>query len=157
MLANTLTDYIAYFRNLAQKHVAIKSFVHGSSARIVSQSRSDLEYPCLWLETPSMHLQENKADNMTGERYSGFVILKNAPVDSPEQEDLIWAETEQIALDVLARIRKEQRLHNFRISFKDIPLEPISTLFIDNDYGWRCSFMIDNGIDLCYNPAKWVE
>lgn len=155
MLANNLTDFIAYFKTISEQHKEIKSFVHGPSQRIVSQTRSDLEYPCLWLETPSTIITENGADNVQGNRVGAFVVLKNAQVDSTEQEDLIWAETESIALDIISKIKRDQKLHSFRLSFKNIPLEPISTLFIDNDYGWRIEFRLENNIELCYNPAKW--
>lgn len=155
MLPNDLTSFISYFRTLAEKHKGINDFVHGNSARIVSESRDGIAYPCLWLETPVMTIVENGAENMTGNREGALVVLTNADLSSPQLEDQAWAATERIALDILSKIRKDQRLHNFRISFKGVPLEPISTLFVDNEYGWRMEFRLENSIDLCYDPSKW--
>lgn len=157
MLPNQLIDFIAYFRSLQEKHKELKSFVHGASERIISQSRSELEYPCFWLETPVLHLSENQANNVTGDRICAFVVLKNAPTENELEQDLIWNETEAIALDILSRIRKDQRTLNFRFDFNLVTMEPISTLHVDNEYGWRVEFRLKNFVELCYNPSKWND
>jgi hypothetical protein len=154
---STLTGLIAYFQELASQHKSIRDFVHGASADIISKSRSELNYPCLWFETPSLQLKENMGNAVFGDQVGAFVILKNAETANDQDRDQVWNDTQKIALQVLARIRKDTRERNFRLDYNSITLEPISTLFVDNDYGWRVEFRLTDFVEVCYNPNDWVN
>ncbi|RDC63295.1 hypothetical protein [Adhaeribacter pallidiroseus] len=52
MVTNRFAEYVDYFRKLSQEHFQLKDFTHGTAADIMGKTRSDLSYPCLWLETP---------------------------------------------------------------------------------------------------------
>ena len=154
MQSAQFSDFVGYFRKLASEHTAIKSFVHGASERIISQTRSELSYPCLWLETPSLKIAASDAD-IQGWRTSAFVVFTNSPADDYDEQDALWQQTEQIVLDILARIKRESRSLQFKIDLNSVQIDPIHTLFVDNDYGWRVEFQTDKSLDFCHNPAVW--
>lgn len=154
MQSPIFSDFIAYFRTIAKEHVNIEYFVHGASERIISQSRSDLKYPCLWLETPSMRLSDTTSD-VQGWRETGFVVFINSDTDDYEKQDHIWQKTEEIVLDIISRLRKDSRQLQFKIDLNSISIDPIHTIFVDNDYGWRVEFRTDKSVPICYHPEKW--
>jgi len=155
MLNNKFSDFISYFRKIQEEHTELVYFVHGTAADVMGLSRSELEYPCLWLETPELKIQENQAMEVTGSRSAAFMILWNAPEKSAEEVDLIWSKTEELALDVLSRMRKDRRERKINFNLNGVTVDPISTLFIDNDYGWRVEFTLARHLDLCFRPEKW--
>lgn len=155
MVANNFSAYVEYFRALTEQHLQLKDFIHGTAADIMGKTRSEISYPCLWLETPQMKLTDNSASQFTGIRSGAFIILYNAPGATPPQVDLIWELTEQICLEVLGKMRQDKKKHLLSINFNSATLDPISTLFIDNDYGWRVEFTLEKQINICHNPTKW--
>ena len=156
MLNNRFSQFVAYFRQLAQEHIQINDFIHGTAADVMGKSRSDLNYPLLWLETPYLKINDNQVGNIEGVRSSAFIILWNTPEKTAEEIDLVWEKTEVIALDVLSRMRKDAKARLFHFRLSEASLDPISTLFIDNDYGWRVEFGLDKKLDLCFDPTKWI-
>ncbi|RDC63294.1 hypothetical protein [Adhaeribacter pallidiroseus] len=103
-----------------------------------------------------MKFTDNEANQITGNRYGALIILWNAPDASETELDEIWEKTENIALDILSRMRKDRKEHRFFINLSQVQLDPVSTLFIDSDYGWRMEFSLDKPINICYNPANWT-
>jgi len=154
---NTLTGFISYFRNMADKHVAIEDFFHGASGDILSKSRSNLKYPCLWLETPSLVFQDNDAEQITADRIGAFVILWNAPNKKPAELDVIWADCELMVYDVLARMRRDRKKGKFNFSLNGTSAEAISQMFTDNDYGWRVEFKMGKFVPICFDKTKWKD
>jgi hypothetical protein len=154
---NSFTEFLEYFQTLALQHVDIKDFVHGPSVDIIAKSRSELKYPCLWLETPSTVVYDNNAKNTTADRICAFVVLENLPNALPAQRDALWQKLEEITFDLLSRMRKDKQARQFIFDMdgNGIPVEPISQLFVDNDYGWRVEFRINKFLPLCFNPLKW--
>jgi hypothetical protein len=159
MTGNTLSDFAAYFRQLAAEHVELAgSFVHGSAGRIISGSRSGIKYPCLWLETPTLHLSEKDMTSAPdGRRTCAFVILKNVPSTDYAAQDAGWEYTERIALDVLSRMREDRKKRLFAFKLNDSALEPVATLTVDNEIGWRYEFEIGNPLVLRYDASRWVQ
>ncbi len=145
----TFRQYKAYFKQLAAMLPEIKSFVHGGSDRIMSASRSDLQYPCFWLETPGMAPKKNDAGHATADRIGGIVILMNSPDADPDAQDLIWEQTEDIIIKVLAQMIKDSKARKINFDVNSAQVDAISTLFVDNDFGWRMEFKFNSDINLC--------
>lgn len=153
MLTNSFDGFIQYFRTLAAEHVGLRHFAHGPAQRILSNTRSGFQYPCLWLETPSLKLTEKDGTDPDGLRQCAFVVLTQCKGGYDEQ-DKAWADTEQIALDIIARMRKDRKLRLFSFD-GNVHLEAISTLTVDNDFGWRVEFETSKTTGLCYVQAVW--
>lgn len=156
MEPQTLPEFIAYFRRLAARHVELKgSFVHGSAGRIIAGSRSGMEYPCLWLETPTLAMAEKDDNFPLGTRRAAFVILARVPPDDYEAQDAGWASTERIALDVLAMLRHDRKARLFSFGLGGI-LEPVATLTVDNEIGWRFEFEQGRPVALVVDESRWL-
>lgn len=149
-------EFKSYFEQLASEHQGIKSFVHGDARRFQAKSRSEIEYPCLWLETPSQKFIDNTG-NTHIESTGAFVILHNAPAGDADAQDQIWSDTNQIALDVISRIRKDSKDRTQFIKSDFFGIDPIDTLFVANDYGWRVEFSVKKTKELCYNSSIWTD
>ncbi|MCC2546434.1 hypothetical protein LJY25_08255 [Hymenobacter sp. BT175] len=154
---NKLSDFIAYFRQLAAEHVVLKgSFVHGSSGRILSGTRTGITYPALWLETPSLNLNDKDGTVPYGKRSAAFVILQSVPVGDYAAQDVQWEMTEQLALEVLSRMRQDKKARKFDFELSG-DLEPISTITVDNEIGWRFEFDLGKYVPICYDATRWQE
>jgi hypothetical protein len=157
MEQNKLTDFIAYFRQLAAEHVELQgSFVHGSSGRIIAGTRSGIKYPCLWLETPSLALSDKDGTAPYGKRTAALVILQSVPVGNYEAQDVQWEKTEQLALEVLSRMRHDKKARKFDFDLNG-DLEPISTITVDNEIGWRFEFDLGKHVPMCYDASRWQQ
>ena len=153
MLSNSFTDFIAYFRRLADEHKQIEHFAHGPAARILSNTRTGFKYPCLWLETPSLLLIEKDGTDPNGTRRCALVVLTQSSGDYVKQDEA-YALTEQIALDVVSRMRQDRKKRLFSFD-GNVHLEAISSLTMDKDIGWRVEFETQKTTGLCYSPANW--
>ncbi|WP_210521592.1 hypothetical protein [Hymenobacter terricola] len=154
-----LTDFIDYFRRLAAANVALAgSFVHGAAGRIISGSRSGIDYPCLWLETPSLGFEEKDGTAPLGKRRCAFVVLQKVPSDDYEAQDAGWALAEDIALQVLSYLLRDRKARRFHFSLNEKELEPVATLTVDNEIGWRLEFeLAQYAPAVQYDATKWVQ
>lgn len=154
-----LPDFIAYFRRLATANLALAgSFVHGATGRIIAGSRSDITYPCLWLETPTLGFEEKDGTAPLGKRKCAFVVLQSVPADDYAAQDAGWAEAEDIALQVLSYMLKDRKARQFAFSLNEHGLEPIATLTVDNEIGWRLEFELSQyAPSVAYDATKWAQ
>jgi hypothetical protein len=153
-----LPDFIDYFRRLAAANVALAGrFVHGATGRILAGSRSGLTYPCLWLETPTLAFEEKDGTAPLGKRHCAFVVLQKVPADSYAEQDAGWAQAEAIALQVLSYMLRDRKARTFSFSLNEHALEPIATLTVDNEIGWRLEFELsDYAPDVRYDATQWL-
>ena len=159
MEPNKLPDFIAYFRRLAAANVALAgSFVHGATGRIIAGSRSGLTYPCLWLETPTLGFEEKDGTAPLGRRRCAFVVLQKVPGDDYAAQDAGWALAEDIALQVLSYQLKDRKARRFSFKLNEHSLEPIATLTVDNEIGWRLEFeLAQYAPAVHYDATHWVQ
>lgn len=157
MEPDKLPQFIDYFRRLASANLALKSFVHGAAGRIISGSRSGLTYPCLWLETPTLGFEEKDGTAPLGKRRCAFVVLQKVPSDDYEAQDAGWALAEDIALQVLSYLLRDRKARKFSFSLNEKDLEPITTLTVDNEIGWRLEFELSQyAPSVQYDAAHWA-
>ena len=153
-----LPAFIDYFRRLAGANRALAGrFVHGAAGRILAGSRSTLTYPCLWLETPSLGFEEKDGTAPLGQRRCAFVVLQKVPTDSYAEQDAGWAEAERIALQVISYMLRDRKARKFSFSLNGKDLEPVATLTMDNEIGWRLEFELSQyAPSVQYNAADWL-
>jgi hypothetical protein len=155
-MENTLPAFINYFRQLASEHVELKDFVHGATGRIIAGSREGLSYPLLWLETPSLTLDDKDGTMPLGKRHAAFVILASASHNDYADQDAKWASSEAIALDVLSRLRHDYKARKFTNFVLDGGvLEAVATLTQAGEIGWRYEFSLGDYVQLKYNATRW--
>lgn len=146
---NTPKSFADYFKNLVANSATklgtnntIQDFVWGDSRRIIGKSRSDLDYPCLFLEVPSFQLSDNFAADLTGSARSAFSILINSEVGDWEAQNEIWNNTYKIGVLVLGQMYKDRKELGFYFNLNGVLIEPIQSFIVDNDYGYRFEFQI---------------
>ena len=146
---NTPLSFANYFRDLVVNSAAnfgatdqIKDFTWGDSRRIISKSRSDMSYPCLFLEVPSYQLSDNFGNDRSGAARSGFSILINAESGDWERQNEIWNQTYQMGLKVLGQMLKDRQLLGFYFNLNGVLAEPVNSFIVDNDFGYRFEFEI---------------
>lgn len=157
-MENTLPDLIAYFGQLAAQHVGLQDFVHGAARRIIEGSRNELNYPLLWLETPSLTLLDKDGTMPLGQRTAAFIILDTAPANDYAAQDAKWASTEAIAFDVLSRLRQDYTQRKFvAFSLDGGQLEAVATLSQAGELGWRFEFTLSDYVQLKYDATRWQK
>jgi len=151
-----LTEFKTYFETIATNHVAIESFLYGGLKRILSRNDfPNLQFPMLFLEKPSFGFEGN-VNNIQSKPRAAFVILKNADIQDPAEQDTIEEEMFTIALDIIAKMNQDykDKIIGF-YSPNNSNLEAIDTITLDGDIGWRYEFTISDPMLICYNPEKW--
>jgi hypothetical protein len=158
MEPQTLPDFIDYFRRLAAANVALAgSFVHGAAGRILAGSRSKITYPCLWLETPTLGFEEKDGTAPLGKRRCAFVVLQKVATDSYAEQDAGWAQAEAIALQVISYLLRDRKARKFSFTLNERDLEPVATLTVDNEIGWRLEFeLAQYAPSVAYDAAQWL-
>ena len=145
-----------YFKNLADTHVLLDgNFVYGGTEKIQQKTVSDKGYPLLWLETPFVDIDDSGSSFTAGKR-SAFVILAKLDAENKndDEQDEVMDELEEIALDILSKLKKDARenLHKIELSGT---VEPVNPLLIDNVVGLRFEFEMKNVFTITYNAAHW--
>lgn len=154
MQQSLLTEVAGYFRSIKEESLFFKDFVVGGAAEIMDLSRSELTYPVLWLELPTMAPGDNGAGNITATRDLGVVVLDQLrETDASELE--AYERTEQLVVDLLSHVLKHGRLRQFGFDLNKVKVEPISTLFVDNERGWRLAFPLEAQLNLSFDPTRW--
>lgn len=139
--ANT---YKSYFYDLVQDSLAqlgagyeLHSFYYGESRRIEEAMRSDIAYPCMWLELPD-YTYYDRGDNIVKETIGAFLILAGKPVEEYADQDDQLDQSQQIAEKVIKRMKQD----GYLFQGDTITLEFITTSLTDNCYGCRVSFKL---------------
>lgn len=152
-MLSTYTEYKDYFRQLAEAHVDIKTFVFGSSSfRVSSVRNSTIEYPVLWLTVPDVVKKPGQLQQFG----SLLLILTNSRHDFDE-EDVANEEMKVIADDLILRMKHDAGQGLFNFGRTDTVLQPKFRQGSDNDTGWAIDFDITLGDDACYDASKFGE
>lgn len=145
-----------YFKLIADEHKQINGFVHGSTYELRKDVLSKQAYPLLWFGTPFIDIK-NTGSSLMGIARTDFVILTNAPDQHTTQadKDQLWADMEQICVDIISRLKKDQRTRNHKINLEMMDMQPVDPLLIDGVIGWRVEFILGQNVNICYDPNKW--
>jgi hypothetical protein len=147
--------FIDYIKDLGDAHADIQSIVIADYDDIITRERTDLQYPCLWIETPTVRYRGD--NDSVREIYEGaLVILQNGSNLDPDIVASNLKETFIIAREFLFRIA----LYENKMSITNKELSAIATLGNDNDQGWRLSFDIEQPFDtddVCIDPTRWTD
>ena len=154
MRTSLLAELRAYGQQLVDEHVALRSFQSGAAADILAASRGELRYPVLWLEIPDLRPEDNGAGLVQAVRDVGLVVLDQI---GEKTQDEVFDSTEQLAIDVLSRLLHDRRLRQFGFDLNKARVEAVSTLFVDNERGWRLGFPLTAALDLCYDASRWQK
>lgn len=118
------------------------SFEYGASERILNRQSSNLNYPVLWLEKPTMRRMRSGGYKVTFD--SAFVVLIGCSPDDYEQidraQDTAWQFTEKILQKITADADGPPSLFEFDTATCESDV--VETWSADCDTGWRTEFRI---------------
>lgn len=152
----TLEEIKSYFESIANSHTEINSFQYGGLERILNrQLEPETDYPLLFLETPSFNFS-GTAENASTKPSISFAILCQAPSDDIEAQDNSQNVAFEIAIDIISKMNEDYISDNtFKFSLQGSRLDPVDTITLSGDIGWRFEFTIEDPLAICFNPLKW--
>lgn len=166
-MASSFNDLIAYFENLARRHVDIQ---HSESEKhffrmeidevLAGINRTDVRHPYFILESYDFDYADNKSDNLLKKRNGAFVLLDK--VDDSTDFDAIQEvrnRMEAIGDEILVKIKADKRNPLVK-AVRDINLDEVKGVLIsneiDNNHGLRFTFSISSPMSTDVNPDKWI-
>jgi len=152
----TYLDHIDYLTQLGHAHKQIKSVVIGDFQDIADKERAEIQYPCLWIESPeSQFVGDN--DAFEEQKSGAFVVLQNGDPKDEDKRKYNLEQTYRIARSIALRMIRDYSY--LRYTIKNKRLSMIESIYNDYDQGWRFTF--DQIASLqsleCYNSAEWDE
>lgn len=151
-------SFVAYFEEIATKHKDINSFCFGTLEKKQAFTKSDIVYPCLWLEIPDF---QPEGDGVFTRCTSAFTISTSAEKGDYEAENAALKLCSEIGLQVVSKMRKDSHDLNeedepfLEFNTSDADLEAGIMIGVDNEHGYRVQFTIRINDLICYNGEKW--
>lgn len=154
----TYAEVIDYFTQLGAAHKHINEIIVGDYDDIIGKERKGINYPALWIESPTA-IFTGDVDHMRQTWEGSIVVLINGP-RNPETEKVNLEHTFRIMRQLVFRIALYNQRNDVYIDMKltGKRMEAIQTLGNDNDQGWRLPFSVDAAItEDCYDASIWDE
>jgi hypothetical protein len=163
-MAASFSDIVAYFKNLAIKHVDIahtandKHFYRFEIDEVLSGLKK-MNYPALILEGYSYDFKDSNADNIIKNREGRFILLGHIhDIGDFDAIHQLWDELEVIGDEIIAKIKSDKR-NKLAPVVRDFNIESVEAKLIANDidknYGIRYSFTLGSPKALDVDPTKW--
>lgn len=157
---NSLKDLKNYFKDeITAKNVDLQYFSYGpvdTILKMISDSRSDIVYPCLLLETPAYKISGG-ANQVLKPAFAIIVLDKTTQGDYEHQVDTIDA-TLEIVLEVWQKIKRDSaaREIGFRVNLeKEYAIDMVQPQGPDYVIGWRMELDFTHSRSNCFHPEKW--
>lgn len=146
----TYSELVAYFEALTS-HVAGLSLVRvGDDEAIIELQNTRIQYPALWVETPSVRFTDPGGVPAKRFRFA-LVVLVNEPKKTAAEANLKLSDTLALIELVYAQILNDaEALDEFVLVLRESDASPITRWSADNCYGWRME--IDIEIERCECP-----
>ena len=144
-----LPSYIDYFRQLADEHQQIASFVVGSSERVLRRQHTDITYPLIWLIWPDMEVLDDESERFTAD----LVVLIGTENDEDE-ENAALLDAYNICLDIHKRMKNDANDGLFGYS-GGTSFQPKFRFTGDNDAGYVMEASLTLGTSGCLDSGKF--
>tara|TARA_R110001592_G_scaffold268269_3_gene534512 strand:- start:29015 stop:29506 length:492 start_codon:yes stop_codon:yes gene_type:complete len=152
----------AYFDDLQQKHVDLKSFFRFDLSEIMGKMRNGVEYPALLLEDTALSLADNGAQNKSESFEVSFLVLKTSKPKEYDLTELALADCLEIAKEIERRLQADAEnpshwLYN-RYDQSQTNFHKVGPIFADTCWGYRCSIILTNtDVQRLPTAAKWSD
>lgn len=165
-MAARFNEMVAYFENLARKHVSIKHsdfekhFYRFELDEVLTGMCSDINYPAFILEAYNFNYSDSDSDNILKKREGAFILM-DLVKDLKDYDKIheVWDEMEAIGDDFLIKMREDKEsgivavMNDFDIgSCQGIPFS-VSKL---GQHGIRISFNMDSDVNVNSDNSKWL-
>ena len=159
------SDLVQYFKDIATKHKSIgqtpgeKHFYRFEIDEVLSGLKN-INYPALILEGYRCDFTDDLADNILKNRSGAFILLDHVnDIGDFDQIHLVWDNLENIADDILIRIKRDKR-DSFNKTIKDFKIGSVEYSLLaneqDRNYGIRCTFTISSPLTAVRENSNWI-
>jgi hypothetical protein len=158
-IIDSLESLNAAFEQIQTEHPSLTNgkFLAGNYADLVAESRNNIKYPVLLLETPNIRFFDNHADYRIKYFVTSFVVLKNHKTKDKKDRLIMLDELATIAQQIIERLDYEaKRVRNFHFSLSGTNLEEVPPTTQDNDIGWRYRFEIGVVKGVFHQAENWL-
>jgi hypothetical protein len=150
-MINDLTALTNYCRGLQAQLLPLNSFTSGGPEKIFAGTRSGLKYPILWMEIPEYNFGDNHAQETTISPDMGLVVL----VQKGRDPDAARALALTYALELVKKLHHDNRTQRFGFDLRKARLQPVDTLGVDDELGYRIGFPLESFFDLRLDETLW--
>lgn len=152
--------------NLAVQHTEEEKHFFTFTVEDALSSLKNINYPAVGLETPVHRFGDGLSDNIRLLSSGGVLIIKHAPQGNAVKVEEAMLETEEIALQMVSKMRNDrlkandvgvaspEKLMKHLDLFK-VKIEEVGPLF-DSCYGWRIDYEFNNPTNLELDEDKWL-
>jgi hypothetical protein len=119
----------------------IKDFYYADSGRLIEATRSKIEYPCLVLEVPTYFFPTTFTSDYKARMRGAFSIVKGCTLDDYEAQDNAMNTCMRIGIRLLKKLKDTMKPQGAWFD-GDAIIEPVLSLIVDNNYGYRFEFSI---------------
>lgn len=161
-MAVKYSEIVAFFEELAEKHVLIKHnaddskhFYRMDLDEFVSGVGGFEDYNLLLEEIP-FKIDGSKRDNSIKTREISFIVAKNLKEKSKSNISTAFDECEVIVDDILSKLNEAREIFSATvISFDENSIEvmPVSD---GKNFGYRCTIDIKSPYNFVVNPNNWT-
>jgi len=147
-MVRTLADIQAYFRRLVSDSPDLATVLVGDSEEILSIDRSQIVYPVLWLETPTLSWSLDQVGEREYLLY--FTILLGTKPENYRHQEYLLHKTLELTNKVLTKLRSDHLDDVLKIDI-NAQSDPITGYGHDFEYGWRTRLSILSPVTKCYD------
>ena len=142
MISGDLLSYVNYFKQWADINPEVKFFMYGSVEKGIEYARGfeDFEYPFVWLEQPTISIDDNGMSSFNMQYFSGISVLIQAPLDDREAQIIASDAALKIMMDLLKKVNHDRKEDIIMCEIDGSKMEAVSQLWADSHYGWRLEF-----------------
>jgi len=142
MINGDLLSFVNYFQAWADNNPDVKFFMYGSVEKGIEYARGfeDFDYPFVWLEQPTISLEDNGMSNFSMQYLSGISVLIQAPLDDRPAQIIASDKSLRIMMDLLKKINHDRKDGILMGEIDGSKIEAVSQLWVDSNFGWRLEF-----------------
>jgi hypothetical protein len=118
-------------------------FFYADSTRFIQSTRNEVSYPALVLEVPTYYLPANFAGTYTKSLRGAFSIVSHCKIDDWDEQDIAQSVADIIGEIVLKKMKNYLKPTGGFFN-GNIVCEPVMSLLVDNNYGYRFEYYIEN-------------
>ncbi|EKF56248.1 hypothetical protein I215_01958 [Galbibacter marinus] len=158
----THKQIVDYMKGLHDNNTSTKSFYRFNISEIQGSIRSNIDYPCIALESPEGDFSGSRSNNSLDNKLFAFSILDKPVQGDYSDEDIKLDNCERIGKKFLSRMRYDSRIQNSLVfnlfHLSDTQYHKVGPIFTDRLYGYRFEIKLSNSkIDMLIDPEDWTD
>lgn len=156
---------VAYFEQLAREHVKIqhsnqkKHFFRFELDEVLTGKAARMNYPAFILEGYRFDFIDRMSDNPVKVRHGAFILAQH--ISDPgdyEYIHAVWDELEEIADDILVRMKADKR--NPASPIRHFDIDTVEGTIIATElgglYGIRITYSVNCAFSFDVDKTKWI-